>query len=278
MVGFSHFPPFSFSIFQKCDLMAKDKKSFVLYADLLKSIEHLTNEEKGILFNHLLEYVNDKNPILTDRLILTAWKPIELQLKRDLQEWEVIKVDRSKSGVLGNLKRWNLDLYDKVVANELSLQDAEIIAKHRKTSHPDKINRNGSQDVANIAVNVTDTVTDTVNVNESENTANFRATISPDFQMMTIDDCRKKYDIENVAKREQVAMNLKVNPQQIILLQNNFDQMLKSKVDKKLFKDYTDHFANWASKLTREQAIEKIKASVVIDQPKKLTLQERYGQ
>ncbi len=79
--------------------MAENKKSFVLYADLLKSIEHLTNEEKGILFNHLLEYVNDKNPILTDRLLLTAWKPIEVQLKRDLQRWDE-KIDkRSDAGM-----------------------------------------------------------------------------------------------------------------------------------------------------------------------------------
>lgn len=250
--------------------MAENKKSFVLYADLLKSIDHLTNEEKGILFNHLLEYVNDKNPILTDRLILTAWKPIELQLKRDLQEWEVIKIDRSKSGVLGNLKRWNLDLYDKVVSNEISLQDAENIAKRRKTSHPDNKGRNGSHGVANIAVNVTDTVTDTVtvNVNESENEANYRATISDDYLMMTIDDCRKRYDIENVAKREQVAMNLKVNPQKIILLHNYFDQMLKTKVDKKLFKDYTAHFANWATGLSNE-AINKILTSTIsITMPK----------
>ena len=27
--------------------MAENKKSFVLYADLIKSIEHLTNEEKA---------------------------------------------------------------------------------------------------------------------------------------------------------------------------------------------------------------------------------------
>jgi hypothetical protein len=78
--------------------MAENKKSFILYADLLKSIEHLTNEEKGILFNHLLEYVNDKNPILEDRLILTAWKPIELQLKRDLIKFEEVRVKRSEAG------------------------------------------------------------------------------------------------------------------------------------------------------------------------------------
>lgn len=78
--------------------MAENKKSFVLYCDLIKSIEHLTNEEKGILFNHLLEYVNDKNPVLEDRLILTAWKPIELQLKRDLIKFEEVKIKRSDAG------------------------------------------------------------------------------------------------------------------------------------------------------------------------------------
>lgn len=78
--------------------MAEGKKSFVLYADLLQTIEHLTNEEKGILFNHLLEYVNDKNPVMKDRLILTAWKPIEMQLKRDLKKFETVKEKRSEAG------------------------------------------------------------------------------------------------------------------------------------------------------------------------------------
>lgn len=78
--------------------MAADKKSFILYADLIDNIDHLTNEEKGILFTHLLYYVNDKNPVLEDRLILTAWKPIERQLKRDLKKFEEIKSKRSDAG------------------------------------------------------------------------------------------------------------------------------------------------------------------------------------
>jgi uncharacterized phage protein (TIGR02220 family) len=78
--------------------MAENKKSFVLYADLLQNIDHLTNEEKGILFTHLLEYVNDMSPVLEDRLILTAWKPIERQLKRDLVKFEEVKVKRSDAG------------------------------------------------------------------------------------------------------------------------------------------------------------------------------------
>jgi uncharacterized phage protein (TIGR02220 family) len=78
--------------------MAENKKSFVLYSDLIHNIDHLTNEEKGILLQHLLEYVNDLEPVLEDRLVLTAWKPIERQLKRDLQKFNEVKVKRSDAG------------------------------------------------------------------------------------------------------------------------------------------------------------------------------------
>lgn len=78
--------------------MAENKKSFLIYSDTLYSIDHLTNEEKGILFQHLLEYVNDMNPVLEDRLVLTAWKPIERQLKRDLKKWEEQQEQRKLAG------------------------------------------------------------------------------------------------------------------------------------------------------------------------------------
>lgn len=81
--------------------MAKDKKSFLIYCDIIKAIDHLTNEEKGILFQHLLEYVNDMNPILEDRLLLGCWKPIELQLKRDLIKYESIRERNANNGSLG---------------------------------------------------------------------------------------------------------------------------------------------------------------------------------
>lgn len=104
--------------------MAKDKKSFVLYADLIKSIEHLTYEEKGILLTHLLEYVNDMNPVLTDRLILTAWKPIELQLKRDLKKFEEVKEKRSLAGKRSaELRALKID--EQSEANSTSVESVE---------------------------------------------------------------------------------------------------------------------------------------------------------
>ena len=124
--------------------MAENKKSFVLYADLIKSIEHLTNEEKGILFNHLLEYVNDMKPVLTDRLILTAWKPIELQLKRDLIKFEEVKVKRSEAGKRSAELR-------ALKSDEQSSTNSTLVksVQHRSTNSTDNVNDNDNVNVIN---------------------------------------------------------------------------------------------------------------------------------
>lgn len=85
--------------------MAKDKKSFVLYVDLLHTVEKLTDEEAGKLFKHILEYVNDKDPE-TDRVTELIFEPIKRQFKRDLKKWEGIKDKRSEAGKKGADKRW----------------------------------------------------------------------------------------------------------------------------------------------------------------------------
>jgi hypothetical protein len=85
--------------------MANGKKSFVLYADLIKSVEHLTDEELGKLFKHILLYVNDEQPTLEDRLLLTAWKPIERFLKEDLKKWDKIREKRAEAGRKGGKQK-----------------------------------------------------------------------------------------------------------------------------------------------------------------------------
>jgi len=123
--------------------MATGKKSFILYCDLIDEVDHLTDEEKGKLFQHLLEYVNDMNPVMDDRVILGSWKHIQRQLKRDLEKYEGIKEKRSEAGKASAEKR------KQESANPTSVESV----KHRST---------------NPIVNVTDTVTDTVNVTDKE--------------------------------------------------------------------------------------------------------------
>ncbi|MDB5200553.1 MAG: hypothetical protein JWO92_2516 [Chitinophagaceae bacterium] len=137
--------------------MAENKKSFILYADLIHTVEKMPKGKQADLFMTILKYVNDKNPVVDDLIVGLVWEPIKLQLKRDLKDWEAIKDDRSNGGKLGNLKRWNSDLYQQVLDKKITMEEAEIIAKNRKASHTDKT---VSHRVANVAVNDTVTVND----------------------------------------------------------------------------------------------------------------------
>jgi hypothetical protein len=130
-------------------MMAESKKSFVLYCDLIHTVEHLPNDKAGELFKHILSYVNDRDPVTDCIVVKLAFEPIRQQLKRDLQTWEKKVEERSESGRAGNLKRWNQDLYDRYMNGEC-LDDLEKIARHRKASLPDPTR---SLPIANIAVN-----------------------------------------------------------------------------------------------------------------------------
>lgn len=134
-----------------------------MYADFIHVFEELEDAEAGRLVKHLLRYVNDQNPEAPDKLTKIAFEPIKQQLKRDLQGWELTKESKSNGGQLGNLKRWNVDLYEKVTAGGMQLTEALRIAKDRTASHTD---RTRSHPIASVAVNdnVTVTVNDTVTV------------------------------------------------------------------------------------------------------------------
>jgi len=78
--------------------MAEDKKGFILYADLIHTVEHLTDEQAGNLFKHILSYVSDRNPVAVDPITKITFEPIKQQLKRDLEKWGTTREGRSKAG------------------------------------------------------------------------------------------------------------------------------------------------------------------------------------
>ena len=110
--------------------MAKDKKSFILYSDIIHTVEKLTDSDAGQLLKHLLRYVNDQNPTTENTLVEIAFEPIKQQLKRDLVKFEDVKVKRSEAGKAGANKRW------------------QMLSNDNK----------GNQSIANIAVNDNDNV------------------------------------------------------------------------------------------------------------------------
>jgi hypothetical protein len=110
--------------------MAEEKKGFILYSDIIHTIEKLTDEQAGVLFKHILKYVNDENPECKDLITEIAFEPIKQSLKRDLLKWGDKKQKRSEAGIAGATKRW------------------QNIANDSKRIKP----------IANIAVNVNDNV------------------------------------------------------------------------------------------------------------------------
>lgn len=140
--------------------MAANKQTIVVYKDWKSQFEHLSDEEAGMLIKHFFRYVNDENPEPPNRLIALLFEPIKQSLKRDLVKWEATKETKTYSARLGNLKRWSPDLYDEVIKTNISIDEAENIAKNRKTS----------QNIANATISditVTDAIIKSHNVTDA---------------------------------------------------------------------------------------------------------------
>jgi len=90
--------------------MAKDKKGFILYCDIIHTVEKLTDEQAGKLLKHILRYVNDQDPTAEDVLTEIAFEPIKQSLKRDLQKYEGIRTKNKENA----LKRWNATAYERM--------------------------------------------------------------------------------------------------------------------------------------------------------------------
>lgn len=90
--------------------MATDKKSFLLYCDIIHTIDQLTDEQAGHLFKHILQYVNDKDPETDNVITKIAFEPIKQSLKRDLQKYEDIRKRNSENA----RKRWDATAYDRI--------------------------------------------------------------------------------------------------------------------------------------------------------------------
>lgn len=145
--------------------MAENKKSFILYCDLIHMVSKLPNDKAGELFKHILKYVNDEDPQTDDLLLQISFEPIKQQLKRDLKVWVDFREKQKLNGAKGGRK--------KAVVEELP---KEILNINPEVTQGEKINPNNpslilnnpnNPDVILESLNVTVNVTDNVNVNEN---------------------------------------------------------------------------------------------------------------
>jgi hypothetical protein len=81
--------------------MAENKKSFVLYCDIIHTVRKMPKDKAGELFMTILSYVNDENPQTDDMIIDLVFEPIKQQLKRDLKKWEGYIKKQRENGIKG---------------------------------------------------------------------------------------------------------------------------------------------------------------------------------
>lgn len=134
--------------------MAENKKSFVLYADLIHTVKKMPKEKAGELLLTILAYVNDENPVVEDLTVDLVFEPIKRQMKRDLEKWDNKVSRKSEAGKVGGIK-----------SGEARRQKAlEIQARRSGTLKNEAERTSALKNEANEAV--TDNVTVTVNVND----------------------------------------------------------------------------------------------------------------
>jgi len=135
--------------------MAENKKSFVLYADLIHTVKKMPNDKAGELLKHILSYVNDENPETDDLIIQLTFEPIKQQLKRDLKRYEEKK------------KQWS----------EAGKRSAEVRKKQRTLT---TVKKRSTDLTVNDNVNVNVSVNDNVKVNNIEDRkADFKKSLFP---------------------------------------------------------------------------------------------------
>lgn len=129
--------------------MAKDKKSFLLYCDLIHTVEQMPSEKAGDLFKHILKYVNDENPNTDDLIVKLTFEPIKQSLKRDLLKWE----DKSPQRI------------EKARVAGLASAEARKLKKQLNSTNELNSELNSTKSTVSVSVSVKDIDIDILNNN-----------------------------------------------------------------------------------------------------------------
>lgn len=117
--------------------MAENKKSVLLYCDIIHTVEELDDVDAGLLFKHYLRYINDQNPEPPSKLIKIVFEPIKQNLKRDLVKWVKKSERNSEIAIAGWEKRKNANASERIESNANHADKEKVIVTVN-----DKVNGN----------------------------------------------------------------------------------------------------------------------------------------
>ena len=242
------------------------KKFFILYNDMLEVLDELTDEQAGKLFktirayqqhlnNHLDPQPQEIPPFPVDDFVTRiAFASFKAQFNREAKQWHQSAVNNRKKGRMGNLKRWHPDIYNKVVAQELSLEEAEEEARSKKARPSKGKETKKEENIAEPAHNSMESISIDQIVPYIPKKRNTYWEIKP------IEALKEEY-LSNERLTQVMFKILNINDkQQLSKLLCQFHEHLESQGEyEKDIRDYCSHFKNWIRKRKQEEAVEKQK-------------------
>ncbi|MES2796692.1 MAG: DUF6291 domain-containing protein [Bacteroidota bacterium] len=216
--------------------MAEDKKSFVMYADLIHVIRKLVEQDRlnktnyaGELFLHIWEYVNDNEPIPINFIIDMAFEPIKQQLKRDLSRYTDKKIKFSEAGKKSAEAKRLAKIDENILTKSTNVENVEGSITFSTVNVND-----------NVSVNVNDNVTVTDILLKKETKEEFKKIVIPKNEIYG------REILESQSWIETVSMQNKITPEEVPKWIEDFNKKLISELDNKISKkEYASHFSRW---------------------------------
>ena len=203
--------------------MAANKKSFILYCDLIHTVSKLNDEQAGKLFKHILSYVNDEKPVTEDLITNIAFEPVKQALKRDLVKYEELR-EKNKENAR---KRWDSKKNEKI-PNDATASDR----MRMDTKNADNVN---------VSVSVINNIN-----NESEIIALY------DRFLKEIENGEHKIVLE------RIKMQLKL--ESLKSLSNQFNtHLLAENILHPSTQKFLAHFRNWLNSMDAKGRLEEYK-------------------
>ena len=123
-----------------------DKKSFILYIERKKEIDMLSNEQCGILFKAIFEYVDTGNiPEIEDLAVKLMFSVFKAQINREAEKWKETCRKRSEAGKRGGAPKGNKN------ASKQPKQTNAFSNKQKQPKQADNDNDNDNDNVLSLS-------------------------------------------------------------------------------------------------------------------------------
>jgi len=203
--------------------MAANKKSFILYCDLIHTVSKLDDQQAGKLFKHILSYVNDEKPVTEDLITNIAFEPVKQALKRDLVKYEELR-EKNKENAR---KRWDSKKNEKI-PNDATASDRM---------------RMDTKNADNVNVNVS--VINNIN-NESEIIALYETVL------------KEIREGKHSILLDQIKIQLKIDSLESLSKQFNTHLLAENILHPNVQK-FISHFRNWLNSMNAKGRLEEYK-------------------